>query len=308
MTTGTQRGVSVERDGLIVQGRERTLLIVRPIEPAPNEPLVVALHGSNQDGAGLRRFAGYGFDRYAREAGATVVYLDGYKRNWNDARRHSDFAARRQGIDDVGFVTAAIERFTSSGEADPRRVFVLGFSAGGSMVLRLLHEIPGRLAAAAVLSATQPVPENFLAIDAPAQAVPVVFFHGSADRLVPYGGGMASLWGFRPRGMGRSAVATAAYYAARNGIRGAPTVEEPVALRSADGARIRHAAFREPGRAPVDLYTVVGGGHVIPGPTSAPRIMGRTTKALDAPAVIGRFFGLLPDTPLAGRQRSPAGA
>ncbi len=47
-------------------------------------------------------------------------------------------------------------------------------------------------------------------------------FHGTRDPLVPYRGGMASLWGFRPCGLGLSPPATADYFAARNGITTVP--------------------------------------------------------------------------------------
>ena len=66
-------------------------------------------------------------------------------------------------------------------------------SAGNARLRTLLHEIPQRLAGAAVISATQPVPENYPRYADPAVPVPVVLFHGTRDRLVPYQGGMASL-------------------------------------------------------------------------------------------------------------------
>jgi len=73
-------------------------------------------------------------------------------------------------------------------------------SAGNARLRTLLHEIPQRLAGAAVISATQPVPENYPRYADPAVPVPVVLFHGTRDRLVPYQGGMASLRGLFSRG------------------------------------------------------------------------------------------------------------
>lgn len=290
----TDEGLVAARGEIEVQRRTRTYLVVRRPGPVVGGPLVLALHGSNQDGATLRRFAGFGFDRYASDGGATVLYLDGYRRNWNDARRHSDFAARRDGVDDVAFVTALADRFIAAGEADADRVYAVGFSAGGSMVLRLVLEIPERLAGAAVLSAVQPVPDNLIPVEGRPHPVPMVFFHGLADPLVPHAGGMASLWGFRPRGLGLSAHETAAYYAARNGISTDPVVHPLPRAAGSDPTSIERLEYRQAGHDPVVLYSVAGGGHVVPGPKRAPRIMGRTSTRLDAPAEIGGFFGLLP--------------
>lgn len=123
----------------------------------------------------------------------------------------------------MAFATATIDRLVAEYGVDRSRIYAVGFSAGGALVIRLVHAIPDLLAGAAIIAATQPVPENFLLNDAPPAALPLVIFHGTRDPLVPYGGGMASLWGFCPRGLGLSAPATADYFAARNGITAAPT-------------------------------------------------------------------------------------
>jgi polyhydroxybutyrate depolymerase len=51
--------------------------------------------------------------------------------------------------------------------------------------------------------------------------------------------------------------------------------------------------YRDGGRAEVRLYTVRGGGHVIPNRHRGPAIMGSTTQEIDAPRVIADFFGLV---------------
>ena len=50
--------------------------------------------------------------------------------------------------------------------------------------------------------------------------------------------------------------------------------------------------YRESGRPEVRLYTIVGGGHVIPAPHRTPPPMGHNTKELVATDVIADFFGL----------------
>lgn len=280
---------------LTVDGHERTGILLTPAGGRRAAPLVILLHGSNQTAAVLRRFAGGTFDRLV-DGGAVVAYLDGYRKNWNDARRGSRFAARRDGIDDVAFARAVIDLLAASDGIDQdgidrARVFVAGYSAGGAMVIRLVHEVPQLLAGAAIMSATQPVPENFLLTDARPYPLPIMLVHGTKDPLVPYEGGMASLWGFRARGLGVSAADTAAYFAARNGI----TARAVVTARPAGtGARtsVGVTEYREDGRAPVTLLTVVGGGHVVPNPVRAPWILGPSTDQLVAADEIAAFWDL----------------
>ena len=55
----------------------------------------------------------------------------------------------------------------------------------------------------------------------------------------------------------------------------------------------RSDLFTEPRiSAPVTLYTIRGGGHVVSGPTKAPRVRGRTTRRVVVGDAIEEFFGL----------------
>ena len=121
--------------------------------------------------------------------------------------------------------------------------------------------------------------------------LPTLIVHGTRDRLVPYSGGIASLWGFRPRGPGLSASDTAAYYAARNAITTPPTVHRLTAP-DRHGLWAERTDYQQDGSFPVTLITIHGGGHTIPGPKRAPRIMGRTATSPDTAELIANFFPL----------------
>ncbi len=281
-----------------VGGRDRTLTLVRPDAAAPapknwrGRALLIVLHGSNQTGEGVRAFSAEGFDRFAESGAAVVVYPDGVARHWNDARASIDFTTRKLGVDDVEFLAALIERLARIDGIDRTRVYLAGFSNGGAMTIRMILQRPELLAGAAIIAATVPAPENLLPIAAHSRPLPVVLFHGTSDPLVPYQGGMASLWGLKPRGMGLSAQSTAAFFAQRNGITAEPSRE---LLPSVTGSEptIEVTDYREPGRPEVRLYTVRGGGHVIPSPHRALAVMGHSTRELVAADVIGEFFGLV---------------
>src|SRR4051812_633441 len=145
MTYPLQARLEDLMDSVEVDGRTRTYTVVG--EASPN--LVLIFHGSRQTGSKHRDFTGRAFDALAAAGHAQVVYLDGYSGNWNDARRESRFPARRENIDDVGFVRAVIEKL-----GRPGRVFAVGYSNGGQLAMRLVHEAPELIAGAAVIAAT----------------------------------------------------------------------------------------------------------------------------------------------------------
>jgi len=289
--------VLASRATVRVGGRDRTLTLVRPDAAAPapknwrGRALLIVLHGSNQTGEGVRAFSANGFDRYAESGAAVVVYPDGVAKHWNDARASIDFATRKLGVDDVEFLEALVERLARIDGIDRTRVYLAGFSNGAAMTIRMVLQRPELLAGAAIIAATMPAPENLLPIAAPPRPLPVVLFHGTNDPLVPYEGGMASLWGLKPRGIGLSAQLTAAYFAQRNEITADPSRELLPSLTGSDPT-VELTDYRETGRPEVRLYTVRGGGHVIPSPHRAPVVMGHSTQELVAADVIGDFFGL----------------
>jgi polyhydroxybutyrate depolymerase len=291
-------GITSARATVHVGGRDRTLTLVRPDATAPapknwrGRALVIVLHGSNQTGESLRTFSAQGFDRFAESGAAVVAYPDGVARHWNDARASIDFTTRKLDVDDVEFLAALIERLARIDGIDRTRVYLAGFSNGAAMTIRMILQRPELLAGAAIIAATMPAPENLLPIAAPARALPVVLFHGTSDPLVPYDGGMASMWGLKPRGIGMSAPATAAYFAARNGITAAPSRAMLPSITGSDPT-VEVTDYRE-GRLPaVRLYTVRGGGHVIPSPHRAPVMMGHSTREIVAADVMAEFFGLV---------------
>ena len=276
-----------------VDGRMRTFTVVG--ERTAGQALILVFHGSRQSGEVHRAFTGGAYDALT-EKGALVVYLDGYRGNWNDARRESHFPARLAGIDDVAFTRAVITRLGETHGIDPGRVYAIGYSNGGQMVMRLLHEDASPLAGGAIVAATLPEPDSFLlpqVVPAP-HPVPVLIVHGTADPIVPYAGGRMRRWAqtlFRVGGSSLSAPDTAAYFARRNGISAPPTTRADAASHH-DGTRIERSDRREAGRPPITFVTVHGGGHTVPGPKPGPRLIGRTATSISLADLAAETFGL----------------
>ena len=97
----------MQRESITVGGRTRTFRHVAPSRLDPAAPLLLALHGTSQQGATMRRFSGRTLDALAERIGADLVYLDGTHRAWNDARRIRTSRAQKEGVDDVGAPTDA---------------------------------------------------------------------------------------------------------------------------------------------------------------------------------------------------------
>ena len=290
MSDSTVTGMSrdpapaVQRDAVTIDGERRTFSVLGAPEGPSSRRLVLVFHGSKQSGDVHRRFTGDALAPLATQGDAVVVYLDGYRGNWNDARLESTFPARRRGMDDVAFARAVVERVTATHGLVAGPAVMVGYSNGGQMVLRLLHQAPELVAATVVLAATMPAPENRIPglVDAGSRPVPVpiAFVHGTRDRIVPFDGGAMSRWAqsfFKVGGRTLSARDTAAYFAARHGIRAEPVTETVPAGPASDGrTQVVRTTYRQERVPPVVLYEVRGGGHTIPGPRRSPRVMGRT--------------------------------
>ena len=246
-----------------------------------------------QDAQGIRAASGYGFDRLAVEHRFIVIYPDGYKGNWHDCRTAATYLARTENIDDNGLVRALIARFQQRHGIDTTRVFAAGYSNGGQMVVRIAAEMAREFAGLAAIAATQSTADNF-SCTAPGTPIPLLLIAGTNDPIVPYQGGVISMFGFQARGTALSVRDTARYFAQQNGI-----TAEPAERRlpgSPDGSpSVKETSYSEGDKPPMMLYTVVNGGHVVPGPHSAfPRMVGPINRNLDAPTVIWQFFAGLP--------------
>ena len=277
---------------LIAGGVDRTFHVVHPAQ-AEATALLVVLHGSDSDAARFRELSGHTFDRLATE-GVVVAYAEAYGGSWNDARLGTRSPARERGLDDVEFLSLLVARLREEYAVPADRVFVAGFSNGGQMVIRLAAQAPDLFAGAAVISSNHPAPENVLPEMAGLdrhQPMPMLTINGTSDPIVPFEGGVASLWGAEPRGPVLSSADSAALFAARNGI-----TEPPLSVQVISGRLATTLTrWREPGRAPVDFYAIEGGGHTVPNrEQDAPLILGATQRDLDAGELVAEFFGIRP--------------
>ncbi|MFZ5439630.1 MAG: alpha/beta hydrolase family esterase [Myxococcota bacterium] len=267
---------SLASGALIVDGRERTFL---SWEAGAGAPLVLALHGRLGTPAGMAKLSG--LLPLAQRERFTVVFPAGIERSWRDAREVGP--AAEQGVDDVRFLTGLIDEFVRRG-ADPSRVFVMGMSNGGFMALTLACRAGDRLAG--LVSVTGALSRPLAEACPWPRRVPVVFFLGTEDPLVPFEGGAMK----QGRGEVLSAEDGARFFAAKNGCATSPELSALPDLAD-DGTRVELQRFAGCA-APVGLYVVRGGGHAWPGGWKYLReaFVGRRSEDVNASEAAWRFL------------------
>ncbi|MEU6034485.1 hypothetical protein ABZ801_03685 [Actinomadura sp. NPDC047616] len=243
-------------------------------------PLVLDLHGLRSNGfqeAVYSRVASLGAAR-----GFAVVEPNGATRprGWR-------LPGMAGGTVDIRYVRDLLDHLEGTLCVDTRREFATGFSNGGGMSAALVCGLGGRLAAVAPVAGL-----NLTRPCAGPRPTTMLVFHGTADPIIPYGGGapyngnearvpdwmhpagggplvLPSVRGQVERwarlfGCGRTSrrqAATGVTLVSRSGCR--------------DGAR-------------VDFYTVAGGGHSWPG---SPALgAGPSTTRIDATRIMLDVF------------------
>jgi polyhydroxybutyrate depolymerase len=278
---------TVASGSIVIDGRKRTYQAYVPKGLAPGAPLVLAMHGSGENGTAMRIETGYAFERLADERGFTVVYPDGQSGHWNTCE--SDKDAQQPGVDDVRFLTGLADKFIGEIGTDRNRVFGVGLSEGGYMAIRLALEAPSRFRAVAPVAANLSAPENFQCKPVAHGGTSVILVHGTKDPLIPFGGGEGSLFfGLIKNPKGISSRATAQYFADLDAIVGGP---QSTRSTSSDGFGIERSIWSNGSGPEVELIAIDGAGHNFPQPFyRARRILGASPRDPNAAEVIWTFF------------------
>lgn len=263
--------------------RERSFhLYVPPSLPPGPCPLVLVLHGGGGHATQTERWLDW--DRLADREGFIVCYPDGVDHHWNDGRVFE----KASEADDAAFLATVIDMVSAAQPVDPKRVYATGVSNGGFMSHTLGNRFPQKLAAIApVIGGISPE----VAKDFGTGALPVLIIQGTADPLVPYGGGPLALG----RGSCIDTVEAAKLWAKRNCC----TTDREEELRADvivdDGCRVRIREWSG-GEAPVALVTIEGGGHTWPGGSQylPAFLVGTVCRDFDATEEIWTFFRLHP--------------
>jgi polyhydroxybutyrate depolymerase len=274
---------------LHVGGLDRTYRVHLPRDTSHALPLVVALHGGSWQGPKMELVSE--LDVTADRHGFIVVYPDAVyspkpvERQWADGRGTTK--ASHDGVDDVAFIAALIDKLSADYKIDPARVYATGISNGGFMSYKLACDLGDRIAAIAPVSATMPQAEAPTC--KPARPLAVLDIHGTADPLVPYGGGEVQ---GGSGGAILSVADTIKMWAAIDGCDAKPATSDVPDRDPRDGMRTHRDVYAHcKSGTDLVLYTVDGGGHTWPGGGRMDaKVVGPTTRDFDASEAIWDFF------------------
>ncbi len=299
---------SDERQDLVVDGTSRWYLITTPAPtiPAPTalgsspraggarsipRPLVLDFHGLDE-GASLHSMTSR-FGDLGQKDGFVAVFPEGTGNpiQW-------DTGGPRGDNPDLAYVTALLNQVESTACIDTSRVYASGFSDGSFMVSLLACTMAQRFAAVATVSGLQlPRPCR------PGRRVPIIAFHGTADPILYFNGGIGTGTLNRALGQGGAAAsspttipkanlhgsgypATVRAWAVKDGC-------DPNATDTRISSQVIRRTYRCPPGAGVEFYIVLGGGHAWPGSAfsrSISSLTGFTTFQINATDEIWAFF------------------
>ncbi len=159
-------------------GQERTFELHLPpsYDGETPVPLVMNFHGLGSNIMEQKLFSA--MNGTADANGFAVVYPQGFSNSWNGGVCCGQ--AQSQGIDDVGFVRAMVDRLADEACLDRKRVYSTGMSNGAFLSHRLGCEASDLVAAIGPVAGTLSVPCE------PTRPMPSVAFYGTADTLVDY--------------------------------------------------------------------------------------------------------------------------
>lgn len=163
-------------------GRIRRWIVHLPegYDATKQYPLFINMHGFTANSSQQMQYTG--FNDLSDEKGCIVVYPDGLDKRWNSG---VTFGLDTK-VDDVGFLSRLIDRMVLIYNADPLKVYSVGYSAGGFMSYRMACERTNRIAAIAPVVAS--VTNSTFEVCTPARPISILAFNGTADDVTSFNG------------------------------------------------------------------------------------------------------------------------
>lgn len=210
--SATSSAGSFERHAFTNAAGTLTYKVHLPPELVRQAPMIVMLHGCTQSADDFA--AGTRMNLLADQHGFIVVYPE-QAQQANPSKCWNWFRPQDQRRDrgEPSMIAGIVRHLVSLHDADPRRVFIAGLSAGAAMAVVLgetypelfaavgahsglpyasAHDIPSALAAmkggrSGLPGAAKP---SVAKTTAAVQAVPLIVFHGDRDHTVQYSNGV----------------------------------------------------------------------------------------------------------------------
>lgn len=173
-----QDGGIMQRLTLTHDDTERNFLLYQPANYDENKAysLLLALHPASTTADQMADMTA--FERLADRHDVVMIFPNAIGARWNSSGAND--------VDDLGFLTALLDRMIADYAIDESRIFVLGYSSGGLMTLKLRCELSDRLAG--IISYAAPMTVTMADTCLSADPVASLTIHGTADEVFPYNG------------------------------------------------------------------------------------------------------------------------
>ncbi|MFO7867794.1 MAG: carbohydrate-binding protein, partial [Bacteroidales bacterium] len=156
---------------ITVNGTNRSMSVYDPGELPENAPLMITMHGMNQDVP--YHISNSEWEEVADTAKLLVVYPQGIDNSWDIS-----------GTRDTDFILAIIDAMADQYGIDRNRVYLSGFSMGGMMTYHAATIIADQIAAFAPVSGYLMGGPNTNS----SRPIPIIHTHGTTDDVVTYDG------------------------------------------------------------------------------------------------------------------------
>ena len=265
---------------ITVDGVKRTYLAHIPasVDRTKETPVVLVLHGAGTNGPITVMFSGMNSKSDAEKF--IAVYPDGTGAGifltWNAG------GIGKSKVDDVKFLSAVIDDLALVAKIDPRRIFATGISNGAMMSYLLASELSDRIAAIAPIAGTMTTEKP-----TPSRSVPVMHFHGTADKIVPATGPGLNTPKFITF---KSVDESIKMWCEINGCETTPKVTQFPDIAE-DGTTVKRFDYpAKVGGGDVVYIEIEGGGHTWPGQSAIVSFIGKSTKDISANDLMWEFF------------------
>jgi len=264
-------------DGSIMHdGLERTYILYIPASYVASEavPLVINFHGLTSN-AFDQMFYG-NFRTIADRENFIVVHPQGTLNADGDTYWNAQFDP--DGVDDISFTAALIDSLAASYNINTKRVYSTGMSNGGFMSYTLACELSDKIAAVASVTGSMTTIQTESTCN-PENICPVMEIHGTADNVVPYGGGPQFL---------ASTDEVIAHWVNQNGCNTEADLTQIDDSNLNDNSTVERYLYtgcKE--NSTIELFKVIDGGHTWPGSSIK---FGVTNCDINASEEIWRFF------------------
>ena len=245
-------------------------------------PVVISLHGLAINPDTQESLTGW--SQLAERENFIAVYPQGTATplRWNAAPFYNVPA-----VDDVGFLRDLIIDLKSIADIDSERIYVNGLSNGAALSNHIACKLADAVAAVGVVSGIYPDSPDGCASSRP---ISIISLHGTADPLSKFHGATFTPGPFFVALLRLAPIRTSypsveqwsRSWAERNGC----AEKTHIVTKSREIAGVRYTSCKQ--RVEVVSYIIQGGGHAWPG--GRPTGIGKTTRAIDAPATMWEFF------------------